>query len=118
MVDGSWMAEFTENNVLANLSDMGYSFDEDIIPNTTTICKKDEDIYLAPYFGNVTVLLYNKEDVKEAGYKPEDIKTLEDLLKVAKAEKEAGKMVLLIAEIHRITLYQIFFRFFWQMAAG
>ena len=91
MVDGSWMAEFTENNVLANLSDMGYSFDEDIIPNTTTICKKDEDIYLAPYFGNVTVLLYNKEDVKEAGYKPEDIKTLEDLLKVAKAEKEAGK---------------------------
>lgn len=91
MVDGSWMAEFTENNVLANLSDMGYSFDEDIIPNTTTICKKDDDIYLAPYFGNVTVLLYNKEDVKEAGYKPEDIKTLEDLLKVAKAEKEAGK---------------------------
>ena len=32
MVDGSWMAEFTENNVLANLSEMGYSFDDDIIP--------------------------------------------------------------------------------------
>ena len=91
MVDGSWMAEFTENNVLANLSEMGYTFDEDIIPNTTTICKKDDDIYLAPYFGNVTVLLYNKENVKEAGYKPEDIKTLENLLEVAKAEKEAGK---------------------------
>ena len=28
MVDGSWMAEFTESNVLANLSDMGYSFEE------------------------------------------------------------------------------------------
>ena len=27
MVDGSWMAEFTENNVLANLSEMGYQFD-------------------------------------------------------------------------------------------
>lgn len=91
MVDGSWMAEFTENNVLANLSEMGYTFDEDIIPNTTTICKKDEDIYLAPYFGNVTVLLYNKANVEEAGYKPEDIKTLEDLMNVAKAEKEAGK---------------------------
>ena len=91
MVDGSWMAEFTENNVLANLSGMGYTFDEDIIPNTTTICKKDEDIYLAPYFGNVTVLLYNKANVEEAGYKPEDIKTLEDLMNVAKAEKEAGK---------------------------
>lgn len=91
MVDGSWMAEFTENNVLANLSEMGYTFDEDIIPNTTTICKKDEDIYLAPYFGNVTVLLYNKANVEEAGYKPEDIKTLEDLMNVAKAEKEVGK---------------------------
>lgn len=91
MVDGSWMAEFTENNVLANLSEMGYTFDEDIIPNTTTICKKDDDIYLAPYFGNVTVLLYNKANVEEAGYKPEDIKTLENLLEVAKAEKEAGK---------------------------
>ena len=30
MVDGSWMAEFTANNVLANLSEMGYSFDDDI----------------------------------------------------------------------------------------
>ena len=39
MVDGSWMAEFTENGVLANLSEMGYSFDDDIIPATTTICK-------------------------------------------------------------------------------
>ena len=28
MVDGSWMAEFTENQVLANLSEMGYSFDD------------------------------------------------------------------------------------------
>ena len=44
MVDGSWMAEFTENNVLANLSEMGYSFDDDIIPATTTICKVDDNI--------------------------------------------------------------------------
>ena len=52
MVDGSWMAEFTENGVLANLSEMGYSFDDDIIPATTTICKVGEDIYLAPYYGS------------------------------------------------------------------
>ena len=38
MVDGSWMAEFTENGVLANLSELGYSFDEDIVPATTEIC--------------------------------------------------------------------------------
>ena len=59
MVDGSWMAEFTENGVLANLSEMGYSFDDDIIPATTTICKVGEDIYLAPYYGNVTVMTYS-----------------------------------------------------------
>ena len=66
MVDGSWMAEFTANNVLANLSDMGYSFDDDIIPATTDICMVDGDIYLTPYFGNVTVMLYNKQLIADA----------------------------------------------------
>lgn len=90
MVDGSWMAEFTENGVLANLSEMGYSFDDDIIPNTTDICKVGEDIYLAPYFGNVTVMLYNKANVEAAGYKPEDITTLETMLEAAKAAQASG----------------------------
>ena len=36
MVDGSWMAEFTENGVLANLTDLGYALDDDIIPATTS----------------------------------------------------------------------------------
>lgn len=90
MVDGSWMAEFTENHVLSNLSEMGYSFDDDIIPNTTKICMVGDDIYLAPYFGNVTVMLYNKANVEAAGYQPEDITTLEDMLNVAKSSKEAG----------------------------
>ena len=75
MVDGSWMAEFTENGVLANLSELGYEFDEDIIPATTDICVVDGDIYLAPYFGNVTVMLYNKALIEAAGYAPEDIDT-------------------------------------------
>lgn len=88
MVDGSWMAEFTQNAVLANLSEMGYSFDDDIIPNTTKICMVGDDIYLAPYFGNVTVMLYNKANVEAAGYQPGDITTLEDMLAVAKASGE------------------------------
>ena len=48
MVDGSWMAEFTENGVLANLSDLGYELDDDIIPATTSICYVGDDVYLAP----------------------------------------------------------------------
>ena len=96
MVDGSWMAEFTENNVLANLSEMGYSFDDDIIPATTTICKVDDNIYLAPFFGNVTVMLYNKQLIADAGYTPEDITTFEDLMVIAQKTKDAGKTGFLI----------------------
>jgi ABC-type glycerol-3-phosphate transport system substrate-binding protein len=93
MVDGSWMAEFTENEVLTNLSDAGYSFDDDIIPGTTDICKdKDGNIYLAPYFGNVTVLLYNKDLVKAAGYTGDnDIKSWDDVMKIAQSAKDSGK---------------------------
>ena len=96
MVDGSWMAEFTENNVLANLSEMGYSFDDDIIPATTTICKVDDNIYLAPFFGTVTVMLYNKQLIADAGYTPEDITTFEDLKVIAQKTKDAGKTGFLI----------------------
>ena len=96
MVDGSWMAEFTENGVLANLSEMGYSFDDDIIPATTTICKVDDNIYLAPFFGNVTVMLYNKQLIADAGYTPEDITTFEDLKVIAQKTKDAGKTGFLI----------------------
>ena len=89
MVDGSWMAEFTANGVLANLSEMGYSFDDDVIEATTTICKVDDDIYLAPYYGNVTVMMYNKQLIADAGYTPEDITTFEDLLDIAQKTKAA-----------------------------
>lgn len=96
MVDGSWMAEFTENEVLANLSEMGYSFDDDIIEATTSICKVGDDIYLAPFFGNVTVMMYNKELIKAAGYEPEDITTFDDLMDIAKKTHDAGKTGFLI----------------------
>ena len=80
MVDGSWMAEFTENGVLANLTELGYSLDEDVIPATTAICYVGDDLYLAPYYGNVTVLLYNKANVEAAGYTGDTILSLEDML--------------------------------------
>ena len=96
MVDGSWMAEFTENGVLANLSELGYEFDEDIIPATTDICVVDGDIYLAPYFGNVTVMLYNKALIEAAGYAPADIDTFEDLMDIAKKTNAGGNMGFLI----------------------
>ena len=92
MVDGSWMAEFTENGVLANLTELGYSLDEDVIPATTTICYVGDDLYLAPYYGNVTVLLYNKANVEAAGYTGDTILSLEDMLAICEKAKADGKL--------------------------
>ena len=91
MVDGSWMAEFTENGVLANLSELGYELDDDIIPATTSICYVGEDVYLAPYYGNVTVLMFNKANVEAAGYTADTIASLDDVLKICQQAKADGK---------------------------
>ncbi len=91
MVDGSWMAEFTENGVLANLTELGYALDDDVIPATTSICYVGDDLYLAPYYGNVTVLMFNKANVEATGYKAEDIQSLDDLLTICKQIQAAGK---------------------------
>ena len=79
MVDGSWMAEYTSNNVLTNLTSLGYELDDDIIPATTAICYYKGGLYLTPFYGNVTVLLYNKLLVSEAGYSEDKIRSLEDI---------------------------------------
>ncbi len=79
MVDGSWMAQYTAHDVLADLTELGYDLDDDIIPATKEICYYDGDVYLAPYYGNVTVLLYNKALIEEAGYRPEQIDSLQDM---------------------------------------
>lgn len=91
MVDGSWMAEFTENGVLASLTALGYDLDDDIIPATTTICYVDDELYLAPYYGNVTVLMYNKANVESAGYTADEIQSLDDVLAICKQAQADGK---------------------------
>lgn len=92
MVDGSWMAEFTENGVLANLTELGYELDDDVIPATTAICYVDDALYLAPYYGNVTVLLYNKANVEEAGYTGDTILSLDDILAICQNAQANGKL--------------------------
>ncbi|MCR5097511.1 MAG: extracellular solute-binding protein [Lachnospiraceae bacterium] len=91
MVDGSWMAEYTSQNILTSLSDLGYELDDDIIPATTKIAYYGDEVYLAPYYGNVTVLLYNRSLVEAAGYTGDDISNLEDVKKISEAAKAAGK---------------------------
>lgn len=92
MVDGSWMAEYTAGGVLANLTAAGYELDDDIIPATTTICYGDDgNVYLAPYYGNVTVLLYNKANIEAAGYDGSSIDSLEDMLAICQAAQKNGQ---------------------------
>ena len=88
MVDSSWMAEYTESGILTELSALGYLLDSDIIPATTTICYSKGGLYLAPFYGNVSVLLYNKQMIQEAGYKAEDIQSLEDILNICRFQKK------------------------------
>ena len=92
MVDGSWMAEFTAGGVLADLTDMGYELDDDIIEATKEICYKDGSVYLAPYYGNVTVLLFNKNVVENAGYSASDLTTLQAIKHVCDVAKDDGNL--------------------------
>ncbi len=88
MVDGSWMAEFTSKKVLANLSDLGYELDGDIIPSTKKICYSNGSLYLAPYYGNVSVLLVNRLMAKEAGFTLDEIDSIEDIQKICDFQKK------------------------------
>lgn len=92
MVDGSWMAEYTAENVLLNLSRYGYSLDDDIIEATKVVCYHDGDVYLAPYYGNVTILLYNKRLAEAAGFEGGDIDSLDDIYEICSYAKEHRNM--------------------------
>ncbi|MBP5185167.1 MAG: extracellular solute-binding protein [Lachnospiraceae bacterium] len=90
MVDGSWVMEFINENVLTDLSALGYMLDDDIISATTTICVKDGKTYLAPYYGNVTVMLFNAESAKAVGVDPNSITSLDALLGFCKQASQKG----------------------------
>ena len=91
MVDGSWVTEFGENNRLMNLTESGYSLDEDIIPATTTISYYENNLYAVPYFGNVTVLLYNKEALEDVGCEEDDLDSVAKLIRICNIANENGR---------------------------
>ncbi|MBO6215417.1 MAG: extracellular solute-binding protein [Lachnospiraceae bacterium] len=92
MVDGSWMAEYTAKMLLLNLSEYGYELDEDIIPATTKVCYYGDDVYLAPYYGNVTVLLYNKDILERTGYSPDQLDNLDAIYEICYNSATRGNL--------------------------
>ncbi len=90
MVDGSWVSEYIFEGVLADLGELGYSFDDDIIPATTSICVQNGNTYLVPYYGNVTVMMYNKEVAAELGFDENSFNSLEDIKEFCSRSSQAG----------------------------
>ena len=90
MIDGSWVGEFLSEGMLTDLSKEGYTFDDDIIPATTSICVRNGDVYLVPYYGNVTVMLFNRSVADELGYSDEDLDSIEDVIKYSLLSVENG----------------------------
>lgn len=85
MVDDPWMPEFTEANVLENLTKMGYKEDEDFVKQSLDVGKNPYstgDIYALPFSGNVQFLFYNKDVLKSNNLQVPT--TWEDVLNISK----------------------------------
>lgn len=85
MVDDPWMPEFTEANVLENLTKMGYKEDEDFVKQSLDVGKNPYstgDIYALPFSGNVQFLFYNKDVLKSNNLQVPT--TWEDILNISK----------------------------------
>lgn len=91
MADGSWIVELAEKNRLVDLSEYGYSLDTDIIPATTTISYYKNHLYVVPYYGNVTVLLYNKYLLKSTGYSYDKLDNMDALYVSCMRAAQSGK---------------------------
>ena len=90
MADSSWVSELLAEGALADLGALGYKLDTDIIPATTDICINDGKMYLVPYYGNVTVMLYNRTVAESLGFNVEEIDTLDEISSLCNASSAAG----------------------------
>ena len=91
MVDGSWVSEYIYQDVLADLGELGYALDDDIIPATTSICIQNDRTYLVPYYGNVTVMMFNRSTADELGIDSAGIDTLDGVMDFCRKSSESGK---------------------------
>lgn len=94
MVDDPWMPEFSENNILEDLTKMGYKEDSDFVKKSLDVGRnpyETGDIYALPFAGNVQFLFYNKQLLKDNNL--EVPKTWEDVLNISKTINGKDKKV-------------------------
>lgn len=84
MIDDPVMPEFCEAGVLMNLTEKGYTADEDFVKASLDIGRypyAEGDIYALPFAGNVTLLFYNQDVLDSVGAQVPDNWT--DVLNIA-----------------------------------
>lgn len=106
MVHSSSVAELRKTNALASLSALGYRPDDDFIPSVLDICADGSAYTLAPWYGNATVLLCNKQSLIASNSSTDRIQNLQNLLAVCKAAKQRGEIGFVYHQSHenRVTL--------------
>ncbi len=93
MIDDPWMPEFSETDLLLNLTAEGYEEDTDFVTKSMDIGRypyASGDIFALPFAGNVTLLFYNQEVLDSI--KAEVPDNWADTLKVAQKAEESGKV--------------------------
>jgi multiple sugar transport system substrate-binding protein len=86
MLDDPWMPEVTDAGLLLNLTQAGYTDDTDFVTTSLALGKSPYgtgDTYALPFAGNVTLLFYNEDVLKTAGFDVPD--SWQGVLDIAKA---------------------------------
>ncbi len=93
MIDDPWMPEFSETELLLNLTAEGYEADDDFVTKSMDIGRDPYatgDVFALPFAGNVTLLFYNQEVLDSIEAEVPD--NWADTLNIARKTKEAGKV--------------------------
>ena len=90
MIDDPLMPEYIEKNILANLTQLGYSDDEDFVEKSSLLGKDPYPLgatYALPFSGNVQLIFYNPELITDASI----LNDWESILSCCETVKANGK---------------------------
>lgn len=98
MLDDPWIPEFAKAGVLCNLTQNGYTDDTDFVKTSLDIGKDpyaQGDTYALPFAGNVTLLFFNQDVLKNLGYEkaPDNWDDVYNIAKKAQSQGTLGYVV-------------------------
>lgn len=90
MIDDPLMPEYIENDILCNLTQMGYNDDDDFVEKSSMLGKSPYPLgatYALPFSGNVQLIFYNKDAVGSE----ESLTDWKSILQTCQARAANGK---------------------------